>query len=128
MDEIDTTFDPAEDPEDLEDPIHLEHTRVSFEYIRLLRAATIDNDFVDEATKIRLRNPPTGVLDLPQDPDILLAIKIFIAVGQRGKYEMIRLAHEARFPEIKMPSYEVVKSTIEEYTGECHCFQTLILN
>lgn len=123
--ELETEVAPDEDSVNQEDPVRLKDLRISFEYVRLLREATIANDFVDEATKKRLRNPLTGTLDFQQDPDMLLAIKIFLAVGQRGKYEQIRLANMARFPDLKMPSYDVVKSTIEEYTGEYNYFQAL---
>lgn len=118
---IDAIFEdtPAVDPADnsSDDPIRMKYIQTSYDYIRLLRGANIDNDFVDEATKKRLREPFTGILDLSKHPDTILGIENFMTTSQKDKYEAIRVSTKKRSSDIDIPSFDTVKSLVEEFTG-----------
>lgn len=105
--------------EDSESPVQIEDLRLSLNLIRLLKKASIANDFVSEETKHQLSNPPIGLLDLSQHPDTLLGIKIFLTISSREPYEAvcadIRAWSTGR--DVKLPSFYQVKKIIQSLTG-----------
>ncbi|KAI0738008.1 hypothetical protein C8Q80DRAFT_291727 [Daedaleopsis nitida] len=67
--------------------------RTTMEFIRLVKAATLENTDIDEETKDRLRNPVCEQLSL-DDKDLALSIELYLATenASRAVYEGIRSA------------------------------------
>lgn len=96
----------------------LDHSLHTVPFINLLEKATIDNDYVDDDLKHRLRNPLHGTSNIESRPDILAALKIFIAVSaSRDMYEDIRSALSVHPSNTQLPSFYCLKKLIQDETG-----------
>ena len=96
----------------------LDELNISLAFIHLLRSATLDNGGLDAETVHRLRHPPEGPPEV-DDPDLLLAIKIYLATTKASQdtYTTVGEAIEDRFPECHFPSVDGLKKKIRELTG-----------
>ena len=99
-------------------PATLNKLNISLAYILLLCSAMLDNGRLDAETVHRLRHPPEGPLDV-NDPDLLLAIKIYLATTKASQdtYTAVGEAIEDCFPECHFPSVDGLKQKIRELTG-----------
>lgn len=70
--------------------IRMEDLRIAVEYIRLLREATLANDFVSDTVRAQMHNPPSGILKFSGNKNTILAMKLFSSNPSRIKYEDIR--------------------------------------
>ncbi|KAH9851446.1 hypothetical protein C2E23DRAFT_869376 [Lenzites betulinus] len=92
--------------------------KYALEFIRMLQGATLEGSNLPPETIEQIRNPPNEVLKI-EDPDLLLWIQIYIAVGNASDetYNAVRDAIKARFPEINALTLYKVKKAIEKLSG-----------
>jgi len=82
-DQEETDYANEDEVEDI--PSQLENIRISQDFIREIREATLDNGKLDEDAIHRLRNPSLETFDL-ENPDIRLSVDLHIYV----LHELIR--------------------------------------
>lgn len=127
-----TQEDIIQDEEDPDNPvddyiIHVKDMKLSVDFMMMLKDATIENDLIEDDMKHQLCNPPTELLDLSNNLDLLLAIEIFMAVPTRDSYESIRAAFMKRNLENKLLSHEEVKKSIRQLTGMVFVFDSNLI-
>ncbi|KAI0352686.1 hypothetical protein OH77DRAFT_1408449 [Trametes cingulata] len=98
--------------------VSLEDMKITLEFIRLLQNASLDGSALDPEVIDRIRNPREEPFKIT-DEDVLLSIKIFLAVANASEdtYNAIREAIMGRFPDVSILTLYKVKKTIEELTG-----------
>lgn len=132
-------FEPNDEPsENLLDPnndkpinepiINYPDSKLSLHFVRLLKEVTLDNDFISDDLHEQLKNPPQEPQDIAEHPDVLMSIKIFIAVSSRNKYDAIRDAMLAHPTPINMPSFDAVKKIIRNLTEVTSISQNMCIN
>jgi hypothetical protein len=73
---------PVDDvPDDGEDNARIEDLRISQRFIEALRNATLNNDSLHPDTLHQLRHPPQGQVDFEGEPDLCLAVDLFLENG-----------------------------------------------
>ncbi|KAF8156020.1 hypothetical protein B0H34DRAFT_622011, partial [Crassisporium funariophilum] len=130
--------DNVEPFEDNEPLVHsrIEHLRISQQFIKEIKNATLENGKLDEDTIARIRNPDQGPVDV-SDPDTRLSLDLFMACdnASRKTYTNIRDSILRRFPELSdnLLSYNNTKNLVAKLSGvvsipddmcinSCHAF------
>ncbi|KIJ23359.1 hypothetical protein M422DRAFT_62428 [Sphaerobolus stellatus SS14] len=110
----------------------VDEIRISVEFIRAIRAATLDNGDLDPTTLARLRNPPDEQLKI-EDENEMFSLKQFIATsrGSEDTYRNIRINHNERYSDNAMLSLEQVQTKVQNWSGvipikKDQCFNTCI--
>ncbi|KAI8990710.1 hypothetical protein BD414DRAFT_413739, partial [Trametes punicea] len=98
--------------------VTLDDMKDTLEFIRLLQNATLEESGLPSEGIHRIRNPIDQPLRI-QDPDVQLAIELYIAVSNASEetYNAIRDALMRRFPEMEVLSLYKVRKAVEEFTG-----------
>ncbi|KAI0632549.1 hypothetical protein C8Q77DRAFT_1059157 [Trametes polyzona] len=101
---------PAEAEEEYID-VKREDVRITLEYIRLIREASLDNSGLDPDLLEQLRNPPELELTI-DDPNVILSIEIYLAVGNASieTYNAVRDALKHRSQDMEILSFYRVSS------------------
>ena len=96
---------------------HLEALRISVDFIKYLRCATLDDDPIPADVRERLRSPITEPLNI--DNDLRLCLEVFLATttGSEASYRDVCAAFRRHSPGVETLSYEQMKSKIAELTG-----------
>ena len=115
----DTHDTPADNIQDLwdQDAISLDSLKLTTEFIKGLRATTLDDPSLGlsiEATE-RLRNPPHDQPEL--DKYMRLAIKLYLGNPSDKTYEINRAAVLECFPEADLPTYYRTRRMVADLTG-----------
>ena len=80
-----------------------EDIQLNLEFIKAIRCSSLDNEGtgIDPEDLLRLRNPPTHELTLEHDPDVRLAIDLFLANYNNpiASFDKNREAFQRRYPE-----------------------------
>lgn len=78
----------------------IDSIKVTQDFIKEIRAATLDNGNLDDDLVDRLRNPPEQPADI-SDPDLRLSLDLFLAVTNASEetYKLCREAILRRYPE-----------------------------
>ena len=96
----------------------LEDLKITLKFIKLIHGATLDNGGLDPNTIDQLRNPIEQPLDVG-DPDLLLALRIFLATtsAAHDTYTDVMYAISERFPDSESLSHYQIKQRITQLTG-----------
>ncbi|KAJ7893765.1 hypothetical protein B0H13DRAFT_1505852, partial [Mycena leptocephala] len=88
-------------------------------FIKALEGATLDESGLDSDTLARLRNPIWESVDISDDKDFRLSLKVFLADtnASEATYHATRDAILEHSPNVDMLSYYSVKRAIESMTG-----------
>jgi hypothetical protein len=107
--------------EELDGIATLTNLKITMAFIKAIASASLDDEHsqLDPLTLERIRNPPTSIPTLSDNPGMCLGLDIFLSLtnAAQGTYTSIRNAILKRYPEDEMPSYEQVKGYISEVTG-----------
>ncbi|KAJ7233689.1 hypothetical protein C8J57DRAFT_1090332 [Mycena rebaudengoi] len=121
---FDPTLQPQEEPPALIPPISqnlsiIPDIRNIQQFIRALEGATLDDSGLDLETIDRLRNPIQSCVDIRDDKDFRLSLKIFLAdtYASEKTYEATRAAIHEHSPEVGMLSHYQIKKQIADMTG-----------
>ncbi|KAH6896236.1 hypothetical protein BKA70DRAFT_1025976, partial [Coprinopsis sp. MPI-PUGE-AT-0042] len=98
----------------------LEKLKLAQGYIEDLRNANLEESGLDPAVIAKIRAPVQMLLDLDKDRDLKLAIRLFSsAVGSASQqaYADARSAIMERWPDTTIPTYDQVKTKIQEISG-----------
>ncbi|KAH9160378.1 hypothetical protein EDB89DRAFT_2117194 [Lactarius sanguifluus] len=103
--------------------------KVSQDFIKEIRAATLDNGNLDGDLIDRLRNPCEQPADI-SDPDIWLSLDLFLAVTNASEdtYKSCRDAILRRYPESSVLSYHSVKKLVAEISGVVAVYDDMCIN
>ncbi|KAJ3794829.1 hypothetical protein GGU11DRAFT_747611 [Lentinula aff. detonsa] len=114
--------------------LNIEDIQITYNFIRLIQNASLDNSGLDPDTLDRLQNPVAKMLD-ELDLCTRLSIDMYIAIthASEATYSSIRTAIQQCFPESSILSYHHVQSLIADITGvvalqrdmcinSCHAF------
>ncbi|RDX40597.1 hypothetical protein OH76DRAFT_1459464 [Lentinus brumalis] len=95
-----------------------EDIKNTYEYIELLKNATLEESGITPRQLERLKNPPQEAFEI-KDADTLLSIKIFMAIGNASQetYNAVADAIKEHSPHIEMMSLAQVNSTLDKLTG-----------
>ncbi len=114
----------SRDLEELFENTHLSELRLTNEFIQLLQQASLDGKHsgLDPDALHRLRNPPTSIFTLENQPngaDLRLAFDLFLASlkGPVDIYNTTRASILRRHPEDHLPSYDQLKKILSQITG-----------
>jgi len=107
----------------------LDDLKISLAFINLIRSATLDNGGLDPDTIHRLRNPKQGPPDV-DDPDLILAIKIYLATTKASQdtYTEVGQAISERFEECEFLSMDCLKRKIAAITGIVPMVHNMCIN
>jgi hypothetical protein len=110
------------DPSDEEDEInesHLEHLRVSQQFLRAISMATLDDGKLDASVVNELRNPQKDPPNELQDPDVRLSLNLFIDCKHASQktYKSVCKSIKRRFPEANPLSYYSVNNMVAKISG-----------
>jgi hypothetical protein len=96
----------------------LDDLKIALSFITLIRSAMLENGSIDPDTIDRLRNPEQGPPDV-DDPDLILAIKIYLATTKASDdvYKDVGEAISERFAEWDFLSMDRLKRKITTLTG-----------
>ncbi|KAF8803010.1 hypothetical protein BYT27DRAFT_7226199 [Phlegmacium glaucopus] len=90
-------------------------------FIKAIASASLDDEHsgLNSITLERIRNPPTSIPSITDNPEMRLGLDIFLAItnAAQGTYTSVRNAILRRYPEDEIPSYEQVKQYISDVTG-----------
>lgn len=115
-DASDVQGDPGTDEAPVE-TVKLKDLQISMEFVRLLREATLEGDFISKKLRHQMHNPIQGELKFTKSANKLLAIRLFRAVPMRDKYEAVCEAVRPLSPNIRLPSHYKVKRLVQKLTG-----------
>jgi hypothetical protein len=92
--------------------------KLSVQFIRLLREATLETSGMDAAAINKLRNPLTVPLVI-ENEDELYSLRQYIAAsrGSQDIYRLFQANHNTRFPNHPMLSYEQVRKRLATWSG-----------
>jgi hypothetical protein len=95
----------------------VQELKLSLEFIKALKNASLDNGDLMAATLDRLRNPPEHVLQI--DKNKLHSLRQFLGVQNASQqiYTHFRDTHNACFSEYPMLSYKQMKNKVAEWSG-----------
>lgn len=107
----------------------LNDLKTTLQFINLLRNATLDDGTLDDEIIDRLRNPLQGPPEI-DDPDLLLALKVFLATNNASEdcYAKVRDAVCGRFPECEFLSQDRLKRRITQLTGITSIVHDMCIN
>jgi hypothetical protein len=107
----------------------IENIKITQEFIKEIRTATLDNGSLDGDVLERLRNPPKEPTDIC-DPDIRLSLDLFLAVTNASEdtYKSCREAIQRRHPDSNILSYYSVKKLVAEITGVIAVYDDMCIN
>ncbi|KAH9012847.1 hypothetical protein EDB83DRAFT_2201735, partial [Lactarius deliciosus] len=107
----------------------IDSIKVSQDFIKEIRAATLDNGNLDGDLIDRLRNPCERPADI-SDPDIRLSLNLFLAVTNASEdiYKSCRDAILRRYPESSVLSYHSVKKLVAEISGVVAVYDDMCIN
>jgi hypothetical protein len=107
----------ASELEDLFNSATLANIRVALKFIQLLKTASLNDGHLTPDVATRLKEPPSGPVDLT--PDELLSLEIFISMQTTAQrvYTSVKVAIERRYPESELLSYDKVKQLVADITG-----------
>jgi hypothetical protein len=109
----------ASDEEDEVNEPHLEHLRVSQQFLRAISMATLDDGKLDASVVNELRNPQENPSNELQDPDVRLSLDLFIACKHASQktYRSVCESIKRQFPEANLLSYYSVKNMVAKISG-----------
>ncbi|KAH9069670.1 hypothetical protein EDB83DRAFT_2204142, partial [Lactarius deliciosus] len=107
----------------------IDSIKVSQDFIKEIRAATLNNGNLDGDLIDRLRNPCEWPADI-SDPDIRLSLNLFLAVTNASEdiYKSCRDAILRRYPESSVLSYHSVKKLVAEISGVVAVYDDMCIN
>ena len=107
----------------------IECIKITQEYIKEIRSATLDNGNLDEDVIYQLRNPPKEPTDI-SDPDIRFSLDLFLAATNASEetYNSCRGAILRRYPSSGLLSYYSVKKLVAEITGVVAVYDDMCIN
>lgn len=111
-------------------PSRIEHVRISQDFIKEIREATLENGKLDDDVIERLRNPDPGLPPQIDDPDVRLSIDIYLACvnASQETYNSIRAAIIHRFPGTELLSYYMAKKLVSDTTGIVSIVDDMCIN
>ena len=103
--------------------------KVTQEFIKEIRAATLDNGNLEEALIYQLRNPLEEPTDI-SDPDIRLSLDLYMAITNASDetYTNCRNAILRRYPNSRILSHHSVKKLVAEITGVVAVYDDMCIN
>jgi hypothetical protein len=103
--------------ENLAESATLGSIKISLDFIQELKTASLDDGHLAPEVASRLKNPPSGSIDLTADQH--LSLELFVATHNSAQhvYISVKDAIERRYPESKLLSLERVKQLTVEITG-----------
>jgi hypothetical protein len=108
------------DFEELCDLAETDDIKLALSFITLLQNASLEDDGMrlDPDVYDRLLHPPQEELDL-DDPDLRLALDLFLAVGNSSQetYTSVRKAIRRRYPEEDVLTYDQIKRRVAQLSG-----------
>lgn len=117
--------------EELSNIAQLQDIKTTMEFIRALEEASLDgpHSHLDEATIMRLRNPPMTPANV-SDPDLRLGLDLFLATvnSSQNTYSAAWDAILRCHPDDKVPSYDQIKCRIAEISGVVPIVDHMCLN
>lgn len=116
------------EPEPNLEPVEIGELKISLEYIKLLKQATLKNDFISDKLRAQMHDPPRGILRFTENRNTLLAMRIFSSAPSRILYEQLKGAVEGRSPKIRIPSHYKIKKIIEMSTGVTSIVSSMCVN
>ncbi|KAL0056640.1 hypothetical protein AAF712_016754 [Marasmius tenuissimus] len=126
--------EPIDDDNDPQAPIpemnsRIESIRITQEFIRLIRAATLDDGHCPEEVINRLRKPLETPVDI-SDPSIRLAIDTYLATSNASDdtYTAFREAYKRKHPDEPFKTHKEIKSLVEEITGIVSVWYDMCIN
>ncbi len=107
------------DLEFLQGPIPLGDLRTSVDFIKVLQDATLSDPSLGISPEAvgRLRNPPCKLPCEALDPDLQLAIDLYLGNALEATYETNRRAMLRRHPDTDIPTYYKTKQLVTKLTG-----------
>ncbi|KAF8222779.1 hypothetical protein L208DRAFT_1320626, partial [Tricholoma matsutake] len=99
----------------------LDNLRTTMAFIKAIASASLDDEHseLNPLTLECIRNPPTSIPTLGDNPGMHLGLDIFLSLtnAAQGTYTSVRNAIIKRYPEDEMPSYEQVKPYVSDVMG-----------
>ncbi|KAF9063517.1 hypothetical protein BDP27DRAFT_1188848, partial [Rhodocollybia butyracea] len=100
----------------------VEDIRIAQQYINTLRAASLKNGDLDEATLDLLSHPiqePFVLGETDDNKDLFLSMELFLGLinGSQDEYTAAATAFKRRCPEVNPLSYERVRKQVLEISG-----------
>jgi hypothetical protein len=118
---LDNDHPSGPDIEELCGIVEDEDLALYLEFIKLLRSASLDDTSMkmDEEDLERLRNPPTYEITLESEPDLRLALDLFLAnyTSSVDAYNQNRKAMLRRHPEDEVYTYDQAKRLVRHLSG-----------
>jgi hypothetical protein len=95
----------------------LESIKMTLDFIRELKTASLDDGHLASDVLERLRNPPSGPMELA--PDERLSLKLFLSIQNTSQqvYSSIKKAIECRYPESHILTYDRAKQLTAKISG-----------
>ncbi|KAF9559080.1 hypothetical protein CPC08DRAFT_608363, partial [Agrocybe pediades] len=108
----------------------IKHIKISQDFLKEIRSATLENGKLSEDAIHRLRNPTVETMDLDGDPDLRLSVDLYLSCINAAEetYNGVRRSIMQRFPEVNVLSYNLVKKRIAEATGFEHTMDDMCIN
>ncbi|KAF8805085.1 hypothetical protein BYT27DRAFT_7225102 [Phlegmacium glaucopus] len=107
--------------DELDELATLHSLKISMAFIKAIASASLDDEHsgLNSITLERIRNPPTSIPSITDNPGMCLGLDIFLAItnAAQGTYTSVCNAILRRYPEDEIPSYEQVKQYISDVTG-----------
>jgi hypothetical protein len=101
--------------------VKLDNLKVSMTFIQQIASASLDDEHsgLDSSVLERIRNPPTSIPPISDDPGMRLGLEIFLALtnAAQGTYTTVCNAILRRYPDDEIPSYDQVRKYISDITG-----------
>jgi hypothetical protein len=104
--------------EDLVKSATLENIKILLNLIQELKTASLDDSHLAPEVVSRLKNPPSGTIELT--PDNQLSLELFISTHNSPQhvYMSVKNIIECQYPESKVLSLDKVKQLTVEITGD----------
>jgi hypothetical protein len=103
--------------DDLVESAALKNIKLSLDFIQELKTASLDDGHLAPEVVSRLKNPPSGTIELT--PNDQLSLELFISTHNSPQhvYTSVKTNIERRYPESNLLSLDKVKQLIVEITG-----------
>jgi hypothetical protein len=117
------------DADELPATSRIDSIKVTQDFIKEVRAATLDNGNLDDDIVHHLRNPPEQPADI-SDPDVRLSLDLFLAVTSASEetYKACRNAILLQYPDSGVLSYYAVKKLVAEISGVVAVYDDMCIN
>jgi hypothetical protein len=118
---------------EVEDPLatvsRIESIKITQEFIKEIRTATLDNGNLEDDILKCLRNPPKEPIDI-SDPDIRLSLDLFLDVTNSSEdtYKSLCKTMQRRCPDANPLSFHSVKKLVAEITGVMAVYDDMCIN